>query len=877
MTAFPRFLRALAPTIALISFSVPARAEIDFRVQSASTTSTGLRRHLTFETQSTIENLGTTPSAVQMRYELVSLTPSATRYRVPTQSLPGTGPFVLSGERVGGAGTFLARHQVPAGLPFGQYRLELSLDPDHLVADVDRTNNAFVIAPIVTLLPTADLVVGDAEFVSAASPPEFDAGETMTVRTRFWNSGDLTDLPQNTARFYLVESSRTTYPYGGFSELAGPTSVFLGSRTVPAIPANLQTPGATFTFNSTFTLPANLDLLRYAISIHLNPNGTIPEQNSPTYVFGDEMTVEYVNERPDFVAVDTTGNATGVNLTPGDFVTLTGRISNFGLLPSPGTTVIEHRFRTRTGPANSYLVGTTPLPPLAVGQHHDFNVSLPVPVGLPAGSYDHIFEADGIDVIDERLEGNNRGENQTKVYHVSPASLPDLSGSGGITAGPAVVEAGDPVSLSLVVSNNGGQSSAACQARFHVVPHETPFDLSLTGTTLIVASVPKLDPGESTNLATSAPFPSLAGGSYSIRCLIDSIGQVGESNESNNLAGSSSGTITLLPPLSNPPDLVPSAITSATSLAPAGQSMSVTIQIANGGSSPSGNTGARLYLSADSVAGGSDDILLSSFPCPTIAAGGRADIVRTVTIPAAATGTYHWVVDVDDTDLVPEGDEINNLRVFDSPVFAIDADKEASRPVVFFENAGVAPRTLAAGERLTAAATLINAGDFPASRLKVNLYLSSTSQFSPASDVLLHEFAPEDLAGSGATRDLSTLVSLPEGTALGNHFILWVADPDSEIPRTPQDPVVAAHPITLRERKLRLEYSHTAGTADVLLLHDTDPARTYTVRHSSELNFAPAQSGFTAPQAGQAEFPLQFSIQRGNSPPPFRFFRADDE
>ncbi|MEM0896823.1 MAG: CARDB domain-containing protein [Verrucomicrobiota bacterium] len=872
-----------------------AEAIPDFRIQpgSGAVTATNLRRHLDFSSQVTLENIGGSggDAGIRFQYEFVSLLPSATRYPAETRQVPSSGPFNVGGRPIintpGGTSALPLVVQVDlkpnATMPLGDYRIELTIDPDMVETESNTSNNVFVLAPNVTLLPTADLSSTILTLVSPPSPIEYDAGENLVVRTTFKNVGDIVDIGPSTADFFLVDIRPDSFLRSSVL-LNLDSTHFLGARVTPAIPASAQSQGAEYTFDSTFTFPAGLDLLNYNLAVLLNPNGTVPEPPDTADPFPggnytvsvEQLRVEYVHERPDFEGVDT--NIPVVpDLAPGEFHTFTGRVSNVSFLPSIGTTTIHHYFSPFAAPGNSILIGTSTLPPLgpilSPTQHHDFSINLQIPAGVPSGDYTYFFIADDIEVIPERNEENNIGRITGGVFTVTSLGLPDIRSSGGVTFSPSSGEANDSLSLSVSLENSGELPTGPFDVRFYLVTPGSPS--GETGTVLAVQrSTTGIAAGQTSVINATTSVPSLPPGDYEIRCAFDINDEVTEIEEFNTPAMAITD-FTLDPTTpAGMPDLIPTNITPAVTDAEFDESVSVTVQITNIGNAATPANVYRVALSPDPFAGGANDIVLGVGVCPAIGAGSRADIVTSFSMPPESSmppvGTYYWVVTADSGAGVTESDETNNELVFNSPTMRLETTRVVDRPIVNFESAGVSPERVAPGERIAPTARVENTGTFAAGQLKVSLYLSDNLNFTPVNDVLLHAFDPVDLPGGGAFMDYSALVPIPEVTASGDYFVLWVIDPFSEVPRDDNDPIVSARNHIVRERSLKIELFDRTPTHHRVALFDTDPNEEYIIEFSTDMSF----SGSTASQPGIAEFPVMFDVPIGPSPSSQRYFRG---
>ena len=197
--------------------------------------------------------------------------------------------------------------------------------------------------------------------------------------------------------------------------------------------------------------------------------------------------------------------------------------------------------------------------------------------------------------------------------------------------------------------------------------------------------------------------PQVAGGAFSLRLCADSRDEVVESGESNCVLSDAISP--------RQPDLTVIAATAPAS-ATAGDTVTVTYTVRNGGNGgAAGFRGDLLALSDDAAIGG-DRTVAAPTSVETIAAG--AEVVRTAsfTIPNSVEGPQRLVVTVDSTRSIDEAGEtagsggaLPNTFLLATPIEVAPAP----RPNLVV-TAASAPASAVEGQRLAVDFTVVNTG-----------------------------------------------------------------------------------------------------------------------------------------------------------------------
>jgi subtilase family serine protease len=218
------------------------------------------------------------------------------------------------------------------------------------------------------------------------------------------------------------------------------------------------------------------------------------------------------------------------------------------------------------------------------------------------------------------------------------------------------------------------------------------------------------------------------------------------------------------------PDLDITAL-SAPGTTGGGQSIAITDTTKNQGGEAAGPSRTQFFLSTDAVLSASD-ILLGSRGVPSLAAGGSNSGSTTVMIPeGTAVGNWYIIAKADGEGIVTETSETNNTY---AKLILIGPDLDIT--------ALSAPAAAGAGQSIAITDTTKNQGGEAAGPSRTLFFLSTDTNLD-ASDILLGSRGVPALA-AGASSSGSTAVMIPEGTAVGNWYIIAKADGEGIVTET---------------------------------------------------------------------------------------------
>jgi subtilase family serine protease len=276
--------------------------------------------------------------------------------------------------------------------------------------------------------------------------------------------------------------------------------------------------------------------------------------------------------------------------------------------------------------------------------------------------------------------------------------------------------------------------------------------------------------GRAPSTATvSVDTTGLAAGTYSGAVTVTA---PGAANSPRSIAV----TLTLTPP--GTVDLVATAVSEPPATAPAGQSVSVTDTVRNGGSAAAAASRTRYYLSADTLRGTGDQIVTGDRSVPALAAGAESTGTVTVTIPSTTpAGRYFLLACADDTLVVQESDETNNCRASSGTV-QVSSSWDLQTTALTDP-----PATVTIGGVVSVTETVQNVGSATAAASTSRYYLSLDT-VKNTGDVLLTGTRSVPGLAAGATSSGTVSATVPSTTAAGTYFLLACADDTAQVTET---------------------------------------------------------------------------------------------
>ncbi len=469
---------------------------------------------------------------------------------------------------------------------------------------------------------------------------------------------------------------------------------------------------------------------------------------------------------PDLRLAGVTANR--VNAAAGEQIAVTARVENAGSVAAAASRLkyyfsVDAVFDTSDSYLNYDNVGA-----LAGGGFEDETANVRVPAGTADGAYFIVVIADFDGDVIEIDESNNSFALPVVVGDISTTEGPDLYVS-DVALSTSRAQAGEVVAASCSVANAGNASSVQTRLKYYLST-DTIYDgadryLNYDA----VAALPAGGTGaESANLRVPA---GTADGSYYVLFVADQTAVAAETNEQNNIYAEA------LFVGDAGPDLL---LVDATIAAPnvrSGDTLSVSTTVRNGGDADADASRLVYFLSTDSVRDAGDK-QLSFDAVGALAAGASGTEDAALRISAATVaGSYFVLFVLDADDNVSETDEGNNVVAI--PVLVTGDDPDAIKPDLVVSGATLGAPIVAAGDKVLAAATVVNLGVASATSSRLKYYLSSDTTFD-AADRYLNYDNVGDLA-VGATSPESANLRIPVATADGDYFVLFVADETRDV------------------------------------------------------------------------------------------------
>ncbi|MCL4488889.1 MAG: hypothetical protein M1570_12265 [Chloroflexi bacterium] len=261
------------------------------------------------------------------------------------------------------------------------------------------------------------------------------------------------------------------------------------------------------------------------------------------------------------------------------------------------------------------------------------------------------------------------GSAAATTVNLNVRRLPDLVLTAFVSSRTAVV-GGTITGVSVTVKNQGTGDAGPFRIGYYLSTTSTVTTASIfTGW---YCSINGLAAGASRTCSgdIEAP-PSTSPGTYFLGAIADDLSQVTESNESNNVRLSDSGTLTISAPALA--DLVLTSFTASRTAAAGGKLTGLRLTVKNQGNGDAGPFRVGFYLSNSSTV--TTASMYTGWNCTNttgLAAGSTWDCSGDIGIPSSlAPGTYFLAAIVDDQGQVTESNESNNVRLADTGTVTI--------------------------------------------------------------------------------------------------------------------------------------------------------------------------------------------------------------
>ena len=565
----------------------------------------------------------------------------------------------------------------------------------------------------------------DLDITVLSTPGSTGAGQSIVITDTTKNQGGEAAGPFR-IQFFLSTDATLSAP-----------DIVLGSRELPSLAA-----GASSSASTTVTIPQGTAAGNWSIIAKADSEEAVSEvsERNNTYALSIKIGPDL-----DITALSAPGAAGA-----GQSIAISDTTKNQGG-ESAGPSRIQFflSMDATLGPADMML-GSRSVPSLAAGASSSASTTVTIPQETAAGNWYIIAEADGEGAVSEVSETNN-------TYALSFKVGSDLAVSA--LAAPATGGGGASIAITDTTKNQGGDAAGPSQTQFFL---STDTTLSVSDVLLGSRGVPLLAAGASSSGSTTVTIPpGTAVGNWYIVAKADGEDVVAETSEANNTSAKL---------IQIGPDLDITAL-SAPGTAGGGQSIAIADTAKNLGGEPAGASRTHFFLSADGSLNASD-MLLGSRDLPALPAGASSSGSTTVMIPpGTAVGNWYIIAKADGEDVVTEVSETNNTS---AKLIQIGPDLSIA--------ALSAPASAAGGQSIAITDTTKNQGGEAAGPSRTRFFLSADTALD-ASDILL---GSRDLPSlpAGGTSSGSTMVMIPQGTAVRNWYIIAKADGEGVVAET---------------------------------------------------------------------------------------------
>jgi subtilase family serine protease len=354
----------------------------------------------------------------------------------------------------------------------------------------------------------------------------------------------------------------------------------------------------------------------------------------------------------------------------------------------------------------------------------------------------------------------------TATFTIS--NLPDLVMT-AVTPNGSTANQGGTLPVINTVMNQGVTTSNSFRIAYHLstdAVYGNGDDVALS----TIRTVTSLGAGASNSATTSLVIPSSApGGAYYVCALADALGQVSESNETNNTL-CSAGTITL--PVA---DLVMTAVSTTTTAVAPGQPAAVSNSVQNQGAFKAGSFTIGFYLSINADGSTQDGSIGNTRTVESLAVGATNTTSTTVTIPLnTVPGAYYLCAAADVFHQVPESNETNNVGC--APVSIV----VTGQPDLLMTSLTLNATLVSAAGTLSVTDTVLNQGTAAARPFNIAYHLSVDTTYGNADDLAIVTSRTvgslNNYLAAEASDQATTSLQIPAATPAGTYHVCALAD-----------------------------------------------------------------------------------------------------
>ncbi|MEH2348640.1 MAG: CARDB domain-containing protein [Nostoc sp.] len=645
----------------------------------------------------------------------------------------------------------------------GSYYLVYQADGYNYVAESNENNNA--VAGVINITKP-DLIVQNTSNPSSAA-----AGSSIQLNYQIKNQGNASAVASNT-KFYLSQDLNI-----------GNEDVYLGYDYVSGIAAGNYSSEST-----TLTLGSNITAGNYYLAYVADGDGNVAESNETNNSIAGVITITQA-KKSDLIVQNTSAPSTA---SVGSTIQLSYQVKNQGAGGAVATTTKFYLSKDTAFSNDDVFLDSDGVNAITAGATSSETASVIIKNAIATGNYYLLYQADGAGNAVESNETNNFA---SKAIAITQADLIIQN-----AVAPSTTAVGGTIQLSYQVKNQGVGGAVATTTKFYISK-----DTALSNDDMLVGSdtVNAIAAGATSSETVSVTIKNaIAAGNYYLLYQADANGNIGESNETNNIV---SRAIAINGPK---PDLIIQNV-SAPSLVDPGSLITVNYQLANQGTATAGTSTTKFYLSKDAALSNDDTLLASNqnYFYSGLGAGYYSSESDFFVLSSSTTfGNYYLLLQADGNGEIFESNESNNVTAKAITVAA---------PDLLIQNPS-APASANIGTSITLSYQVKNQGNGKASINSTYFYLSKDTSFSNDDVYLGSDFVNNlnDLAPSAVSSE-STSLSISRTITTGSYYLLYKADGSGSLRESNENNNVVAKAITITAPDLVIQNATSASSAAI--------------------------------------------------------------
>ncbi|WP_392478115.1 CARDB domain-containing protein [Nostoc sp. C110] len=642
----------------------------------------------------------------------------------------------------------------------GSYYLVYQADGYNYVAESNENNNA--VADVINITKP-DLIVQNTSNPSSAA-----AGSSIQLNYQIKNQGNASAVASNT-KFYLSQDLNI-----------GNEDLYLGYDYVSGIAA-----GSYSSESTTLSLGSNITAGNYYLAYIADADGNVAESNETNNGIAGVITIT-PTQKSDLIVQNTSAPSTA---SVGSTIQLSYQVKNQGVGGAVATTTKFYISKDTAFSNDDVLLGSDGVNTIAAGATSSETASLIINNAIATGNYYLLYQADGAGNAVESNETNNFA---SKAIAITQADLIIQN-----AVAPSTTAVGSTIQLSYQVKNQGVGGAVATTTKFYI-SKDNAFsnDDVLLGSDAVNAVAAGATSSETASLIINN---AIAAGNYYLLYKADANGNVGESNETNNIV---SKAIAINGPK---PDLIIQNI-SAPSLVDPGSLITVNYQLANQGTASASSSTTKFYLSKDTTLSG-DDTYLSysrSYLYSGLGAGKYSSESYSLILSSNITfGNYYLLLQADGNGEIFESNENNNVTAKAITIAA---------PDLLIQNPS-APASANIGTTIQLSYQVKNQGNGKAGVNTTRFYLSkdtslSSEDISVGSDIIgISDIAPSAVISESVSLYLSSTITP------GSYYLLYQADGFGSLRESNENNNVVAKAIVITAPDLVIQNATSAASS----------------------------------------------------------------